>query len=423
MNIKEELSHFIKQYGGKLLGSGTYGCVFGPNYQCNIDDIKDENLISKIIPKSASYEEYYNIIKLNIHLIESYEKFFVIPQNICELKEQFLNEEFNSCPMVSNGEYQPEDLFNIIQPYAGYDLHKIVTHRNILTEYIPESDKLLLHFFNLLVGLGLLNKYDCVHRDIKPANITMLKGKLARFIDYGLSTLYYKSILNSHGELEHEWDWASTDYVYWPRDLKILSSEKNNGLHTKIQNLLSDKTQEESIVIIIREAAKLFKLYSDYSLHFHQEDKQAQFQSLVEFMIDVFVKKIIDDDTFDVSGHLIQSKWDVFSLGQSFSEILKRSKIELSDEALKTKLHELITSMVSLHPFKRPTIKECIERFAEIIPDTIISKYNDELNELFRIAREQLEIELEEKVNTPQSEIDYGSDSESEIDFDLSDED
>ena len=79
--------------------------------------------------------------------------------------------------------------------------------------------------------------------------------------------------------------------------------------------------------------------------------------------------------------------------------------------------------MVSLHPLKRPTIKECIEQFAEFIPDSIISKYSDELNELFRIAREQLEIELEEKVNTPQSEADYSFGSESEIDFDLSDED
>ena len=78
MNVKEELSHFIKQYSGKLLGSGTYGCVFGPNYKCNIYDIRDENLISKIIPKSASYEEYYNIIKLNIHLVDFSIKIFLL---------------------------------------------------------------------------------------------------------------------------------------------------------------------------------------------------------------------------------------------------------------------------------------------------------------------------------------------------------
>ena len=95
MNIKEELKHFITQHGGKLLGSGSHGCVFGPNYKCNLDDIRDENLISKIIPKSSSYEEYYKIIKLNINLIKSYEKFFVIPLNICELRSQFLNEELH----------------------------------------------------------------------------------------------------------------------------------------------------------------------------------------------------------------------------------------------------------------------------------------------------------------------------------------
>ena len=183
MNIKEELSHFINQYGGKLLGYGSHGCVFNPNYQCDIDDIKDESLISKIIPKSSSYEEYYNIIKLNINLIDSYDKFFVIPLNICELKEAFLNDEFKTCPMILENKYQTDELFNIVQPYAGVDLHKVITRSKTLGEYIPDPNKVLLHFFNLLIGLGLLNKYDCVHRDIKPANITLLKGGLARFIE------------------------------------------------------------------------------------------------------------------------------------------------------------------------------------------------------------------------------------------------
>lgn len=419
MNIKEELKHFITQHGGKLLGSGSHGCVFGPNYKCNLDDIRDENLISKIIPKSSSYEEYYKIIKLNINLIKSYEKFFVIPLNICELRSQFLNEEFDTCPMLLENNYQLDDLFNIIQPYAGYDLHKIITDRVTLNEYIPEREKLLLHFFNLLVGLGLLNKYDCVHRDIKPANITLLKGQIAKFIDFGLSASYNKSILDESQVLKFEWDWASTDYIYWPRDLKILSSSENNGLYTTIDELLIDKTREDSITILVEESAKLYKLYSDYNLNFNKKDTEVQFQSLVEFMIDVFIKKIFKDDSFDVVGHLIQTKWDVFSLGQTFSEILKRSKIQIADEFLKKKLHDLIIRMVSLHPLKRPTIKECIEEFVSFIPDSIITKYNDEFSDLFRIAREQLEIEIE--IYTSRSESEYGSDSE--LEFDLSDED
>ncbi len=420
MNIKEELGHFITQYGGKLLGSGSHGCVFGPNYKCNIDDIRDENLISKIIPKSNSYEEYYKIIKLNINLIESYRKFFVIPQNICDLKEQFLNDEIDACPMISDGSYQTDDLFNIIQPYAGYDLHKIITNRRTLAEYIPESDKLLLHFLNLLIGLALLNKYDCVHRDIKPANITLLKGRLSRFIDFGLSAVYNKSILDQSGEILFEWDWASTDYVYWPRDLKILSSSDNNGIYNEIEELLIGKSQEESIVILVKESVKLFKLYNDYSLHLYKEDKQAQFQSLVEFMVDVFIKKIFKDDTSDVVGHLIQSKWDVFSLGQTFSEILKRSRINFGDNtSIFNNINRLIGEMMSLHPLKRPTIRECIEKFVSFIPDTIIDKYRPAFVDLFEIAKEQLEIEIE--IYTPERESEYGSDSE--LEFDLSDED
>ena len=419
MNIKDELSHFIKQYGGELLGYGSHGCVFGPNYKCNIDDIRDENLISKIIPKSHSYEEYYNIIKLNINLIDSYDKFFVIPINICELKEEFLNEEFKTCPIILKKKFETDDLFNIIQPYAGVDLSKIIRSSNMLAKYIPDPNKVLLHFLNLLIGLGLLNKYDCIHRDIKPGNITLLKGGLARFIDYGLSAKYKKSILEDSGKIDYDWDWAKTDYIYWPKDLQILSSSKNKGLHTKIKQLLAGKSQNESVSILIEESAKLFTLYTGYSLHFYPEDKQSQFQSLVEFMIDVFIKKIFESNTFDVSGHLIQSKWDVFSLGQTFSEILKRSKIELSDESVKIPLHKLITDMVSLHPIKRPSIKECIERFTILIPDTLVDKYEAEFNELFKIAREQLEIEIE--IHTPQSESDYSS--ESDIEFDLSDED
>ena len=155
-------------------------------------------------------------------------------------------------------------------------------------------------------------------------------------------------------------------------------------------------------------------------MHLYKEDKQAQFQSLVEFMVDVFIKKIFKDDTSDVVGHLIQSKWDVFSLGQTFSEILKRSRINFGDNtSIFNNINRLIGEMMSLHPLKRPTIRECIEKFVSFIPDTIIDKYRPAFVDLFEIAKEQLEIEIE--IYTPERESEYGSDSE--LEFDLSDED
>ena len=47
----------MKMHGGKVIGSGTYGCVFKPPLMCEDDTERPKNYISKVMNKRNAEEE------------------------------------------------------------------------------------------------------------------------------------------------------------------------------------------------------------------------------------------------------------------------------------------------------------------------------------------------------------------------------
>ena len=191
------------KHGGKVIGSGGFGCVFKPSLTCK-NKISSPNTISKLmLTKDAQHEleeiqMYTNILKT----IPNYKKFFLI-DNIEVCHPEFISEKDTEkfdkdCKaLLKNGITKQnihdklDDLLAINMPYGGISVGTYVDKH-------PSSLSLTsLHttLIDLLQnGIIPMNKKDLYHCDIKSSNVLVKKddsGKImTRLIDWGLSVHY-----------------------------------------------------------------------------------------------------------------------------------------------------------------------------------------------------------------------------------------
>lgn len=191
------------KHGGKVIGSGGFGCVFKPSLTCK-NKISSPNTISKLmLTKDAQHEleeiqMYTNILKT----IPNYKKFFLI-DNIEICHPEFISEKDTEnfdkdCKaLLKNGITKQnihdklDDLLAINMPYGGISVGTYVDKH-------PSSLSLtLLHttLIDLLQnGIIPMNKKELYHCDIKSSNVLVKKddsGKImTRLIDWGLSVHY-----------------------------------------------------------------------------------------------------------------------------------------------------------------------------------------------------------------------------------------
>ena len=72
--------------GGKVIGSGGYGCVFEPALKCKGQD-RSESQISKLMLSKNAKTEYKDIVKFLPYLkkVPNYQKYFLLEDvSICE---------------------------------------------------------------------------------------------------------------------------------------------------------------------------------------------------------------------------------------------------------------------------------------------------------------------------------------------------
>ena len=166
-----------KLKGGDVIGSGSFGCVFKPNFKCDPSDKVDDNLISKIFVEKAHMDEEVEETK-KIDKIDPNAKYFVRIHKSCKFDKELNKKQLENELKKDISSKCMEDLnYMIIGTYAGKDLTKVIIDKNEIVMNIIK---------NILKGLDLLRKNNLVHRDIKPANLTYdTKNKTSKIIDYG----------------------------------------------------------------------------------------------------------------------------------------------------------------------------------------------------------------------------------------------
>jgi serine/threonine protein kinase len=177
----------FNQYGGKLVGQGTYGCVFRPMIPCKGSNERRRDYVSKVMTKEEARLEYKESKEIN--KIDPYGVFHILGPIMCDIDKKHHNEPgMNKCKPIRGVN---KATIGILQyKNGGEDLDKFsetVTKDKEMTSEITK--KLLKGLRPLFIGLDIMWKNKYVHSDIKPKNIVIKsKTMTCKYIDFGLFT-------------------------------------------------------------------------------------------------------------------------------------------------------------------------------------------------------------------------------------------
>ena len=180
--------------GGKFIAQGSFGCVYSPNFRCDVSDRISKNKISKFFDDKKAMDIEIREAEKMEQIDPSGRYFYKIYKHCVfdkELnKKQIEKEDFSKCNL-KNLKYM------LIGSNAGPDLSNVIFNNQI------EFDNV---FKNIVRGLVKLKTNNLVHRDIKPANLTQaISNGRGLIIDYGLVTDISKETINKldiQGQME-----------------------------------------------------------------------------------------------------------------------------------------------------------------------------------------------------------------------------
>ena len=172
-------------FGGSLLFNGDNGCVFDKPGTCTRQTFKNRNIrnnTTKKFYKVIRQEglEYKNELKnsLIFNKIPDYQDYFVLIDDVCELKER--PDQWEHCRLFRPG-LQAVPYLQLQMNYAG----------QILINYISDRERLYTNWLriqiNVAEALKQLHARDWVHGDLHYGNIVVDSLDRARIIDFGLT--------------------------------------------------------------------------------------------------------------------------------------------------------------------------------------------------------------------------------------------
>lgn len=197
--------------GGKVIGQGSYGCVFSPPLKCKDKERPNpETTVSKLMHFIDADTEISIVHSLlnRIKEIQNYEKYTLLNIDICDFDIGTLTEDDlsgNRCQIINSIYNEDISLFpNLNDKYfeeIGLNNMKLLqmpkggaTINQYLLEGKYKNEAGLIGFFNNMVDLLVnfivpMNEKGVYHRDLKSDNILVNDLHQPQLIDWGLSTL------------------------------------------------------------------------------------------------------------------------------------------------------------------------------------------------------------------------------------------
>jgi serine/threonine protein kinase len=366
--------NYKEQTGGKLLGSGGYGCVFRPSIAC--DDGKysspSNKYISKVVSNKNIESEFENINTFKLNKIDPNQRFIVYPVENCGAPVNIDIDDHEKCKKSTDDDIDidggDEIYNNLIQRYSGKTLDAVRKENPV-----NDIKKCLLLYLDLFKGVLLLNVNNLAHRDLKPGNIVIDDTGKLRIIDLSLLESTKKPFLHS---IENDFN-NPEEYLYWDVCFNALTTYPNGGYYKKIGIDVDEKdNNRDKLLILIEYADKFCEKFKGIA------DTNATlltglFQSCIKFLVDIFIHKNIVDKHENLDD-IIQSKFDLFMIGIVLLNDITFYKNRSGSDKIDNFLEEfkyLIEAMVDIHVIDRPSLKTVIEMYMELL-----NKFNDELN-------------------------------------------
>jgi hypothetical protein len=267
--------------GGKVIGSGGFGCIFRPQIKCNGsnqiygDNKYDPNGISKVMIKKYGKQEYRELTKFMpiIKTIPNYDRYFMMSQiTACHpepfTEEDLINFDIKKCSGLKKRGFQKEninsfldDLYTINMPYGGDDVDVFIK-KNI-------NNIKVVKLFNIKMiellkkAIIPMNDRGIYHGDLKSANILVEKTKTTiytRIIDWGLSGIYLPDkMLLSNLFLD---DWEKIPDIFRNRPFQYNVPFSNilfsNAFHKYYDKFLLDNNGD------LKHLRRFIKQFTDY---------------------------------------------------------------------------------------------------------------------------------------------------------------
>jgi serine/threonine protein kinase len=189
-------------YGGNVIGSGGFGCVFAPPLRCASSSgasTPRPNTISKLMIRKNALEEYGIIkdIRRQIVKIPNHERYFLLDNiNMCrpaQLSDIELAQYSRKCHMLEkhgvtakNMNENLNSLMLINMPRGGVTMEKYIetNAESINHDFVIINDNLIKLYLN---GIMKMNRLGIYHCDIKGSNLLIDDKLVPRLIDWGLS--------------------------------------------------------------------------------------------------------------------------------------------------------------------------------------------------------------------------------------------
>jgi len=194
---------YIKRYtrrkrGGKVIGSGGYGCVFRPALKCKGASKRLSKTISKLMlnkhvkHESSEIDKFLPILKK----IPNYKNYFIIENhNVCHpaplTKSDLNNFELKCKPLIKrninakNINNKLDEISSLNLQDGGFDLGKYI-YSGLTMDEMKNVNTLMIQL--LVNGIIPMNERHVYHADVKESNMVInLRDKHIRLIDWGLS--------------------------------------------------------------------------------------------------------------------------------------------------------------------------------------------------------------------------------------------
>jgi serine/threonine protein kinase len=336
--------------GGKLIGQGSYGCVFRPMIPCKGTNKRIPGKVSKFLNKNEAKDE----IKEN-RILDRIDKkgiFHFKTPKVCDFNMNYQYEPgINDCSPFAeeNNDFNRMKLLQMSD--GGMELDAFL--KNVKLKNKEQEYKLLLGLEPLFIGLKVMYENQFSHFDIKTLNAVINPETYQmKYIDFGLSN-YNK---------EHYKNVFTNIYFAWPLELQLLN-DYNLDLKSDGGYIFSAVKDHRYHGYIEHLSNRIGAGYAENYAHVINNKYVRNGSVYLPGATPIFIENFFDkaDDDFDYITKDVISKVDVFSVGIICLMIFKKITKQKFDVAKKNKnlnkildaLYTLIKNMVQESSFLR----------------------------------------------------------------------
>ena len=336
----------FNQYGGKLVGQGTYGCVFRPMIPCKGNNKRRKGYVSKVMTKNEAESEY-NETK-EIDRIDPHGEFHLLGPEICDIDKKHHNEPgMNNCIPIRG--VNKANIGILQYRDGGTDLYNFLnTVKKDKDMKFEITKKLLRGLRTFFIGLDIMWKNKYIHSDIKPQNMVINpETMICKYIDFGLFTRM--------DNLDNI-DFMFTE-LYFPHPSELLYIKLYNGKHVS----------PEQFNVVVNAIHNDVKQEKTYHTEFNNVNVFNGNIYDISFTPDktAFYRNIMRTHTEEQFRQLLCEKIDVHSLGVSLirlyvnvTDTLFNLKPSSKYSPIKQAFHSLILSLIEPQFNRRPNGKQ-----------------------------------------------------------------